>query len=74
MQCRQTTFRKKIEMLIKKIIPDTSGLVTESVLHTKTCEAEDKILDTSNLLITTVHNPKIGEVENKIHDHTKVNN
>ena len=48
--------------------------MTESVLNTKTCEAEDKTLDTSNLMITTVHNPNIGEVENKIHDHTKVNN
>ena len=48
--------------------------MTESVLHTKTCEAEDKILDTSNLMITTVHNPKIGEVENKIPDHAKFKN
>ena len=66
--------QKKNGNVDEKIIPDTSGLVTESVLNTKTCEAEDKILDTSNLMITTVHNPKIGEVENKIHDHTKVNN
>ena len=48
--------------------------MTASVLNTKTCEAEDKILDTSNLMITTVHNPKIGEVENKIHGHTKIKN
>ena len=66
--------QKKNGNVDEKIIPDTSGLVTESVLNTKTCETEDKILDTSDLMITTVHNPKIGEVENKIHNHTKVNN
>ena len=56
------------------MLPDTSGLVTASVLNTKTYEAEDKILDTSNLMISTFDNPKIGEVENKVHDHTKFNN
>ena len=66
--------QKKNGNVDEKITPDTSGLVTDSVLNTKTCEAEDKILDTSTLMITTVHNPKIGEVENKTHDHTKVNN
>ena len=55
-------------------MPDTSCLVTATVLKKKTCEVEDQIPDTSILMITTVHNPKIGEVENKIHDHTKVNN
>ena len=55
-------------------MPDTSCLVTATVLKKKTCEVEDQIPDTSILMITTVHNPKIGEVENKIHDHTKFNN
>ena len=55
-------------------MPDTSCLVTATVLKKKTCEVEDQIPDTSILMITTVHNPKIGEVENKIHNHTKVNN
>ena len=55
-------------------MPDTSCLVTATVLKKKTCEVEDQIPDTSILMITTVHNPKIGEVENKIHGHTKINN
>ena len=52
-------------MLIKKI-PDTSGLVTTTVLNTKISEVENKILDTSRLVTTTVLNTKISEVENKI--------
>ena len=74
LQCRQATFRKKNGNVDEKMLPDTSGLVTASVLNTKTYEVEDKILDTSNLMISTVHNPKIGEVENKVHDHTKFYN
>ena len=58
LQCRQATFRKKNGNVDEKMLPDTSGLVTASVLNTKTYEAEDKILDTSNLMISTFHNPK----------------
>ena len=55
-------------------MPDTSCLVTATVLKKKTCEVEDQIPDTSILMITTVHNPKIGEVENKIPNHAKFKN
>ena len=44
-------------MLIK--IPDTSGLVTKTVLNTKTTEVENKTPDTNSL------------VENKIPDNSK---
>ena len=57
-------------MLIKKI-PDTSGLVTTTVLNTKLSEVENKISDTSNLVTTTVLNTKISEAENKIPNHDK---
>ena len=44
MQHRKTKFsEKKLEMLIKKI-PDTSGLVTKTVLNTKISDAKNKIL------------------------------
>ena len=39
-------------MLIKKV-PDTSGLVTTTVLNTKISEAENKIPDNSGLVTTT---------------------
>ena len=61
---------KKIRDADKKI-PDTSGLVTTTVLKTKISEVENKIPDTSSLVTTTVSNTKIGEVENKILDHSK---
>ena len=59
-----------MEILIKKI-PDTSGLVTATVLNIKISEAENKIRDTSSLVTTTVLLTKIGVVENKITDHAK---
>ena len=40
-----------MEMLIKKI-PDTSGLVTTTVLNTKISEIENKIPDNSKYIIT----------------------
>ena len=58
-----------MEMLIK--IPDTSGLVTTTVLNTKINKVENKIPDSSSLVITSVLNTKIGEVENKIPNHAK---
>ena len=57
-------------MLIKKN-PDTSGLVTATVLSTKISEVENKIPDTSSLVTTTVLNTKTGEIENKTFDHAK---
>ena len=59
-----------MEMLIKKI-PDTSGLVTITVLNTKISEVENKIPNTSNSVTTNVLNTKICEVENKIPNHDK---
>ena len=61
---------KKIGDVDKKI-PDTSGLVTTTVLNTKISEVENKIPNTSNLVATTVLNTKISEVENKIPNHDK---
>ena len=40
-----------MEMLIKKI-PDTSGLVTTTVLNTKISEIENKIPDNCKYIIT----------------------
>ena len=57
-----------LDVLIKKI-PDTSGLVTTTVLNTKISEVENKIPDTSSLLTTAALNAKNGEVENKISNH-----
>ena len=59
-----------MQILIKKI-PDTSVLVTATVLNTKIIEVENKIPDTSSLVTTTVVNTKINEDENKIPDHAK---
>ena len=58
-----------MEILIK--IPDTSGLVTTTVLNTKISEVESKIPNTSNLVTTTVLDTKVSEVENKISNHDK---
>ena len=52
-------------------MPDTSGLVTTTVLNIKISEAENKIPHTSNFGTTTIHNTEIGEVKNKIPDHSK---
>ena len=54
-----------------KKIPDTSGLVTTSVLITKISEVGNKIPDTSSLVTTTVLNAKVSEVENKIPDNSE---
>ena len=55
-------------MLLKKI-PDTGGLVTTTVLNTKSSEVENKIPNTFGLVTTTVLNTKISEVEdNDNHD------
>ena len=66
----KTKFREKNRDVDKKI-PDTSGLVTTTVLNTKINEVENKILDASSLMTTTVLNTKIVEIENKIPDHAK---
>ena len=55
---------------VGKKIPDTSGLVTTTVLNTKIREVENKIPNTSNLVTTNVLNTKISEVENKIPDNS----
>ena len=52
-------------MLIKKI-PDTSGLVTTTVLNTKINEVENKIPNISNLVATTVLDTKISDIGNKV--------
>ena len=57
-------------MLIKKI-PDTSGLVTTTILNTKISEVENKIHHTSGLVTATVSDTKISEVENKVPNHDK---
>ena len=54
-----------------KIIVDTNGLVTITVLNTKISEVDNEIPDTSGLLTTNVLNIKISEVENKISDEAK---
>ena len=40
-------------------MPDTSGLVTETVLNTKISAFESKIPNTSGLVTTTVLNAKL---------------
>ena len=57
-------------MLIKKKA-DTTGLVTTTVLNTKTSETENTIPNTSCLVTTFVLSTKTSEVENKIADHPK---
>ena len=57
-------------MFIKKI-PDTSGLVTATVLNTKISEVNNKIPHTSSLTTTAVLSSKISEFENKFPDHAK---
>ena len=47
-----------LEMLRKKI-PDTSVLVTATVLSTKISEVENKIPNTSSLVTTVVLNTKL---------------
>ena len=64
----KNNLEKKLEMLVKKI-PDTSVLVTTTVLNTKITACENKIPYTSSLVTTTILQTKITEVENKIRDH-----
>ena len=45
-----------------------SGLVTTTVLNTKTNEVENEIPNTRHLVATTALNAKISEFENKIPD------
>ena len=54
-----------------KIIPDTSGLVTTTVLNTKNSEVENKIPDTGSLATATALNTKISKVENELPDNSK---
>ena len=66
--------RKNVETKIgdaDKKIPDTSALVTTTVLNTKIREVENKIPNTSSLVTTTALGTKINEVENKIPDHAR---
>ena len=67
---KQILEKKNIGDVEKKIL-DTSGLVTTTVLNTKTSEVENKIPSASSLETTTVLNTKISEVENKIPVHAK---
>ena len=48
-----------------------SGLVTTTVLNTKTNEVENEIPNTRHLVATTALNAKISEFENKIPDSYK---
>ena len=52
-------------------IPDTSGLVTATVLNTKISKVEKKIPNTSILVTATILNTKISEFENIIPDNSK---
>ena len=52
-------------------MPDTSGLVTATVLNKKLSAAETKIPNASNLVTTNVLNTKISEVEIKIPHNSK---
>ena len=58
-------------MLTNKETPDTSCLVTTTVLNTKITEVENKIPNTSNVVTTTGLNTKIIENESKIPEHDK---
>ena len=52
-----------------KEIPDTSRLVTTTVLNTKYREVESKTPDVRCLLTTIVLNTKLSEIENKSLNH-----
>ena len=56
---------------MNKKIPDTSCLVTRTVLNTKISEVENKIPNTSNLVTTNALNTKIREIEIKLLDNYK---
>ena len=70
-QVRAKLREKKMEILIKKTKPDTSYLVTITVLNTKTTEFKNKIPNNSSLVTTTVLGTKISKFENKFLDHDK---
>ena len=57
-------------MLIKKI-PDTSGLVTTTVLNTKTSGVDNRIQNIDTLMNTTVLNTKVSENVNKTPNNSK---
>ena len=57
-------------MLIKKI-SDTSGLVTTTVLNTKTSRVENRIQNIDTLMNTTVLNTKVSENVNKTPNNSK---
>ena len=57
-------------MLIKKI-PDTSVLVTVTVLNAKISVGENKIPDASSSATATVLTTEIGDFKNKIPYHAK---
>ena len=57
-------------MLIKKI-PDTSGLVTTTVLNTNTSGVENRIQNIDTLMNTTVLNTKVSENGNKTPNNSK---
>ena len=68
------TNKKNLEQKIRDVdkkMPDTSGLVTTTVLNTEFNEVEDKIPNTSNLVTTIVLNTKTSELENKFPDNSK---
>ena len=52
-------------------IPDTSSLVTTTVLNTKIIEIDNKISDVSCLVTASALNTRIGEIENNILGHAK---
>ena len=47
-----------MEMLIKKKKPDTSGLVTTTVLNIKISEVADEIRDNSKYITTQIFNSR----------------
>ena len=57
-------------MLIKKI-PDTSGLVTATVLNTNTSGVENRIQNIDTLMNTTVLKSKVSENVNKTPNNSK---
>ena len=49
-------------MLVKKNKPDTSNLVTTTILNTKISEVGNKIPSNSSLVTPTVFNTKVSEI------------
>ena len=44
-------------------MPGISGLVTTTVLNTKVCEVENKILDVNGLVKKMVYDAKISDIK-----------